>query len=111
LVVSKQLTIFTTAKAMKPERKKKKMRTFNLNNKPVTLKTHSEIVKFVYENRFTIGNEQKMFYSDVQRIMEQELRKLASRRLTMSQIMERAYNIDAYILASGAAEVTTEFIN
>lgn len=87
------------------------MKTLNLNNKPVTLKTHSEIVKFVYENRFAIGNEVKLFYSDVQRIMEQELRKPSSRRLTMAKITERAYNIDAYILAAGAASVTTEFIN
>lgn len=76
----------------------------------VTLRTHSEIVKFVYENRFVIGNKQKIFYSDVQRIMELELRKKASSRLTMKQITERAYNIESCILAAGAAEVMTEFI-
>lgn len=90
--------------------KMRKMKTLNLKDKPVTLRTHSEIVKFVYENRFFLGNEQKLFYSDVQRIMEQELRKPAGKRITMAAITERAYNIESYILASGAAEVMTEFI-
>jgi hypothetical protein len=91
--------------------KRKKMNTLNLNNKKVSKGTLAEIVKFVYENRFVLGNEQKLFYSDVQRIMEQELRKPAAKRMTMAAITERAYNIESYILASGAASVTTEFIN
>jgi hypothetical protein len=87
-----------------------KMKTLNLNSKPVTLKTHSEIVKFVYDNRFSLGNEQKLFYSNVKSILEKELRKPATKRITMAAITERAYNIESYILAAGAASVTTEFI-
>jgi hypothetical protein len=87
-----------------------KMKTLNLNNKPVTLKTHSDIVKFIYENRFFLGNEQKLFYSNVKSILEKELRKPAAGRITMAAITERAYNIDSYILAAGASSITTEFI-
>jgi hypothetical protein len=95
---------------MKPERKKQAMITLNLNNKKVTKGTLNEIKNFVYENRQSMGNEQKVFYSDVQRIMEQELRKPADSRMTMAAITERAYNIESYILAAGADSVTTEVI-
>jgi hypothetical protein len=96
---------------MKRLGKRNKMKTLNLNNKKVSKGALTEIKNFVYENRLAIGDEQKLFYSDVQRIMEQELRKPAARRMTMTSITERAHNIEYYILAAGATSVTTEFIN
>jgi hypothetical protein len=86
------------------------MKTLNIATLPVSKKTITQIAEFVYENRTTIGNEQKLFYADVKGLITIQLNKPASRRLTMAQIMERAFNIDAYILASGAASVTTEFV-
>lgn len=87
------------------------MTTLNIANLPVSKKTVAQITVFVYENRATIGNEQKLFYADVKGLIDIQLKKKAANRLTMAQIMERAYNIDAYILATGAVSVTTEFVN
>lgn len=86
------------------------MTTLNIANLPVSKKTVAQITVFVYENRATIGNEQKLFYADVKGLIDIQLKKKAANRLTMAQIIERAYNIDAYILAAGAASVTTEFV-
>lgn len=87
------------------------MKTLNIATLPVSKKTIAQIAEFVYENRASIGNEQKLFYADVKGLIAIQLKKIAANRLTMAQIMERAYNIDAYILASGAASVTSEFVN
>lgn len=87
------------------------MTTLNISTLPVSKKTITQITEFVYNNRASIGNEQKLFYADVKGLITIQLKKPAANRLTMAQIMERAYNIDAYILAAGAAEVTTEFVN
>jgi hypothetical protein len=87
------------------------MTTFNIANMPVSKKTITQITEYVYNNRASIGNEQKLFYADVKGLIIIQLRKPAANRLSMAQIMERAYNIDAYILAAGAASVTTEFVN
>lgn len=87
------------------------MKTLNIASLPVNNKTIAQITEFVYENRATIGNEQKLFYLDVKGLIAIQLKKAAAARLSMPQIMERAYNIDAYILAAGAASVTTEFVN
>lgn len=77
---------------------------------PVSKKTVTQITEFVYNNRASIGNEQKLFYADVKGLITIQLKKKAANRLSMAQIMERAYNIESYILAAGAASVTTEFI-
>lgn len=87
------------------------MKSLSVASLPVSKKTITRITEFVYENRLTIGNEQKLFYADVKGLIDIQLKKTAANRLTMAQIMERAYNIDAYILAAGAASVTTEFVN
>lgn len=87
------------------------MKTLNIAILPVSKKTITQISEFVYENRASIGNEQKLFYADVKGLISIQLKKLTANRLTMAQIMERAYNIDAYILAAGAVSVTTEFVN
>lgn len=92
-------------------RKTDKMKTLNISNLPVSKKTITQITEFVYENRATIGNEQKLFYLDVKGLTTIQLNKPAASRLTMPQIMERAYNIEAYILAAGAVSVTTEFVS
>lgn len=86
------------------------MTTLNISKMPVSKMTISQITEFVYNNRASLGNEQKLFYLDVKGLITIQLKKPAANRLTMAQIMERAYNIDAYILAAGAASVTTEFI-
>lgn len=87
------------------------MKTLNVATLPVSKKTITQITEFVYENRATIGDEQKLFYADVKGLIDIQLKKHAAIRLNMAQIMERAYNIDAYILAAGAASVTTEFVS
>ena len=87
------------------------MKTLNIATLPVSKKTITQITEFVYVNRAILGNEQKLFYADVKGLIDIQIKKPAANRLTMTQIMERAYNIDAYILASGAASVTTEFVN
>lgn len=87
------------------------MSTLNITNMPVSKKTITQITEFVYNNRASIGNEQKLFYLDVKGLITIQLKKPAASRLAMAQIMERAYNIDAYILAAGAASVTTEFVS
>jgi hypothetical protein len=102
--------IFVSAKAIKLMPKTKEMTTFNIAKMPVSKTTVTKITEFVYENRATIGNDQKMFYADVKGLIAIQLNKKAANRLTMAQIMERAYNIESYILAAGAASVTTEFI-
>lgn len=86
------------------------MTTLNISNLPVSKKTIATITNFVYENKEVLGNEQKMFYADVKGLIEIQLRKPSATRLSMQQITERAYNIDRYILAAGAASVATEFI-
>jgi len=87
------------------------MTTLNVAILPVSKKTITQITEFVYNNRAFIGNNQKLFYADVKGLITIQLNKPAANRLTMAQIMERAYNINTYILASGAASVTTEFVN
>lgn len=86
------------------------MKTLNIKSMPVNKKTIAAITSFVYENRCQLGNEQKLFYADVKGLIEIQLSKPASQRLTMSQLCERAFNIDKYILAAGATSVTTEFV-
>lgn len=87
------------------------MTTLNISKMPVSKKTITQITELVYNNRAALGNEQKLFYLDVKGLIAIQLKKPAANRLTMSQIMERAYNIDAYILAAGASSVTTEFVS
>lgn len=87
------------------------MTTLNIENKKVSNKTITEISEFVYNNREILGNEQKLFYADVRSLIAIQMKKTVAQRLTMAQITERAYNIDKYILAAGAASVTTEFIS
>jgi hypothetical protein len=86
------------------------MITLNISKMPVSKKTITQITEFVYNNRASMGNEQKLFYLDVKSLITIQLKKPAANRLLMAQIMERAYNIESYILAAGAASVTTEFI-
>jgi hypothetical protein len=83
---------------------------FNLSDKKVSKSTLNELNVFVYENCKSFGQEQKLFYSNVRSILERELTKKAANRLSMDQILERAYNIEQHILASGAVSVTTEFV-
>lgn len=86
------------------------MTTLNLNSKKVAKQTVNIIAEFVYNNRQVLSNDLKMFYCDVKGIIEMQLNKKAANRLTMEQILERAYNIEGYVLASGAASFETEFI-
>jgi len=86
------------------------MTTLNLQSRKVNQKTANEIAAFVYENRNILSNELKMFYQDVKGFIEIQVRKAETRRMNMQQILDRSYNIDTYVLASGASSFTTEFI-
>lgn len=81
-----------------------------LQSLKVSKATVTAITAFVYENRSSLSNEMKMFYGDAKGLIEIQLRKPASRRLTMTEVLERAYNIEQYVLKSGACGVETEFI-
>lgn len=96
--------------AMKRYRKRNKMTTLNLNAKKVNKTTATEIRTFVYNNRATLSNEMKMFYGDVAAMIDMQLRKKAAQRLSMVEVLERSYNIDQYIMASGAISVETIFV-
>jgi hypothetical protein len=86
------------------------MTTLNLQSKKVNQATANEIAAFVYENRNALSIELKMFYQDVKGFIEMQVKKPVSHRMNMQQILDRSYNIEQYILNSGAAAVTTEFI-
>lgn len=90
--------------------KLKNMTTLNLNSKKVTTSTSKMIAEFIYANRETLSNEMKMFYNNVKGIIDLQLNKKAARRMSMEQILERAYNIESYVLASGAASFETQFV-
>lgn len=82
------------------------MKTLNLSNATVTKKTSVNIRNFVYDNRFELSSELKMFYQDVAGLIDMQLNKKFN-RLTIGQILERAYNIDMYVLQSGASSFET----
>lgn len=86
------------------------MTTLNLQSATVTVKTVKSITDFLYTNRETLSNELKLFYVDVRSIMERQLTKKAAFRMPITEILERAYNIETYILASGAASYNVEFV-
>ena len=86
------------------------MKTLNLTSKKVTESSAKEIGLFVYNNKEKMSNELKMFYQDVKGIIEIQLKKKAKKRMNMQQILERAYNIESYVLASGAASFETQFV-
>ena len=90
--------------------KQKIMTALNLKSKKVTASTSKIISEFIYLNRETLSNDLKMFYNDVKGLIDLQLNKKASKRMTMEQILERAYNIDSYVLAAGAASFETQFI-
>lgn len=79
------------------------MTILNLATATVSKMTVGRIDMFVYENRNELSNELKMFYKDVAGLISIQLNKPLSRRMTIDQILERAYNIDKYVIASGAA--------
>lgn len=86
------------------------MTTLNLQSKIVNQATANQIAAFVYENRNELSNEMKLFYQDVKGFIEMQLNKTAARRMNMAEILERSYNIEQYILKSGAAAVEVKFI-
>jgi len=84
--------------------------TLNLQDKKVTKSTVKLIAEFKYNNRNELSNELKMFYSDVEGLIDIQLRKCAAQRMSMAEILERAYNIEKYVLAIGAVSFTTIFV-
>lgn len=83
------------------------MTLLNLSTATVTKSTENKIYSFVYENRNELSNELKMFYGDVAGLVRIQLTKPLSRRMKISQILERAYNIEKYVMAAGAADFET----
>lgn len=86
------------------------MTLLNLSTATVSKSTVGRIDMFVYKNRNELSNELKMFYKDVAGLISIQLRKSTCRRMTIEQILERAYNIEKYVLASGAASFETIYI-
>lgn len=86
------------------------MKTLNLSSKKVTASTSKIISEFIYANRETLSNDLKLFYNDVKVFINFQIKKKASTKMSMEQILERAYNIESYVLASGASSYETHFI-
>lgn len=84
----------------------------NLLSFKVTKKTSETIRSYVYTYRETLSNEMKLFYSDVAAMIDREVRKKAGTpgKITdMAVILERAYNLEKYVLAAGAASYEVQF--
>jgi hypothetical protein len=90
--------------------KQKAMTTLNLQSMPISQKTANEIASFVYNNRNEMSKDLMAFYQDVKGFIEMQLKKPVSRRMNMSQILDRSYNIEQYILKSGAASYQMEVL-
>ena len=82
----------------------------DLTGKPVTKKTSEEIRVFLYSKRNELKDGLKLFYDDVAGLIEIQLRKPVKQRLNISEVLERAYNIEQYVLNSGACSYSVEFI-
>ena len=82
----------------------------NLNSKKVSKATIKEIQSFVYENRNELSVNMKLFYSDVVAFIDIQLKKCASQRMSMTEILERSYNIETYVLNSGACSYEVEYL-
>ena len=87
------------------------MELLNLQGKKVTKGTQTAIHTFVYQNKATLSNEMKMLYGDISGIIALQLTKKTANRLTMPEILERAHNIEKYVLAGGAASYQTVFVS
>ena len=85
------------------------METLELSTKKATTKTIKEINEFIYANREKLSNEMKLFYSDVRSSIQYQLIKPKSQRLNMSEILERVYNTEFYILQAGAISYKVVF--
>lgn len=83
----------------------------NLESKKVVRSTVDLITNYLYENRNVLSNDLLLFYNDVRSIIQNEVRKASTQRLHMNDVLERAYNIESYILAAGAASYEVEFVN
>jgi len=89
------------------------MAHLNLESLKVTKSTANLIRSFLWENKNELSNEMKLFYNDVLSMIERNAAKskLDSSKITdMKEILERAYNIEKYVLASGAASYSVEFV-
>lgn len=82
----------------------------NLQSKKVTKGTAKEINTFLWESRGEINLEKASWYRTVYNMINTELRKPTKFRASMKELCERAYNLDDYILQSGAVSVEHEFI-
>ena len=79
----------------------------NLQAMKVTKGTYEAIKNFVYNNRESMTFDLKVFYGDVAGLIHMQLQKKAARRMSMQQVLERAYNIEKYVLAAGADSFET----
>lgn len=87
------------------------MTYLNIESAKTTKGTAKRINTFLWESRGLISLELASFYRMVHDMINDQLRKPAKHRATVKELCERAYNIDAYILASGAASVEHEIIS
>lgn len=79
----------------------------------VVKSTATAIRNFIWENRGELSNEMKLFYQDVAALVERNAAKSKSdwsKISDMKEILERAYNIEKYVLASGAASYEVQFV-
>jgi len=77
----------------------------------VTLKptkgTYNKIKTFLFENKETLSQEKKNFYSDLLSVLDYNLTKPAKHRPSMIELKKRVENIEQSILNSGALSYET----
>src|SRR6478752_4507665 len=74
---------------------------YDLSDKKITKKTYDDIKQFLYDNKDKLSYAEKAFYSDVQSMIDLQLRKKAQYRMTMDEIIDRVVNAEEYIMAAG----------
>jgi len=86
--------------------------TLNLEKFKVVKSTATIIRSFIYENRAALSNEMKLFYGDVASLVERNASKKKcdySKITDIKEILERAYNIEKYVIAAGALSYEVKF--
>lgn len=82
-------------------------------NMKVSKTSAAQIRMFVYENKATLSQKEIFFCSDVAGIVERNAAKKKSdwsKLTSMSDIMERAANIENYAIAGGASSFQSQII-
>ena len=87
------------------------MNTLNLESKKTTKGTLNSVTNFLYENKEVLNNGQKDLYLNISSMISTELNKPSKFRVTMTELLKRAYNIDSLIMESGAVYISNHYVN